>query len=206
MRKTKEDAEQTRREILDAAARAFSNKGFAKSSLEEIAREAKVTRGAIYWHFKNKAEIFDALHEQLYLPLAERVQLDLKNNNAEPLDQLRDFCINMMLSLQDDKREKQILMLFLMKQNYDGELAEYKDIHYQRKIETLKLFERYFEKARDRGKLQGNGDVELLAKSVNYFIRGIVSEFVEYPEKFNLQQIAPKLIAQFFDNLKAGQG
>lgn len=57
MRRTKEDAELTKQTILKAAVDVFTERGVAKASLEEIARKADVTRGAVYWHFKNKMEI-----------------------------------------------------------------------------------------------------------------------------------------------------
>lgn len=198
MRKTKQDAELTRQEILRAAAALFSSKGFAKSSLEEIARAANVTRGAVYWHFKNKAEIFDALHELLYLPLIERVRQDLEADHPNPLEQLRDFCINLMLGVEEDKQVEQMLTLFLMKHDYSGELAEYRERHCQRKLESLNLFQLYFEKAQRMGKLPMDAEIGLMSKSVNYFVRGIISEYFEYPEKFNLKEKVPKLLNFFF--------
>ncbi len=58
MKRTKEEAEQTRQALLDAALVIFSRKGFAATGLEEIAERAKVTRGAIYHHFKNKRDLY----------------------------------------------------------------------------------------------------------------------------------------------------
>jgi len=57
-RRTKEEAEGTRTRIVDAAERVFRDKGVAHASLEDVAAAARVTRGAIYWHFKDKAELF----------------------------------------------------------------------------------------------------------------------------------------------------
>lgn len=58
-RKTKKQAQETRQQILDTALRVFSEHGVSATSLSDIATAAGVTRGAIYWHFKNKAEIFE---------------------------------------------------------------------------------------------------------------------------------------------------
>jgi len=66
MRKTKEDTQKTRQDILQAAVENFSGKGFFNTSLNDIAQTAGVTRGAVYWHFTNKAEIFNALHADLH--------------------------------------------------------------------------------------------------------------------------------------------
>ena len=62
-KRTHEDALLTKQRILDAANKIFIAKGFEKASLSDIAREAQVTRGAIYWHFENKSDICDELLE-----------------------------------------------------------------------------------------------------------------------------------------------
>ena len=59
MRRTKEDSEQTREDILNASVRIFSEKGVSQATLDEIAKAANVTRGAIYWHFENKFQMLD---------------------------------------------------------------------------------------------------------------------------------------------------
>ena len=51
MKKTKEEAEITKESILQAALEVFSKNGYAASRMIDIAKEAGVTRGAIYWHF-----------------------------------------------------------------------------------------------------------------------------------------------------------
>src|SRR6478609_9788806 len=68
VRRTKQEAEETRGRILDAAEQVFHEKGVAHASLEDVAAAAQVTRGAIYWHFKDKAELFDAMMQRVDLP------------------------------------------------------------------------------------------------------------------------------------------
>lgn len=57
-RRTAQEAARTRRSILRAAARLFAEKGFSGTSLDEIARRARVTKGALYHHFADKRAIF----------------------------------------------------------------------------------------------------------------------------------------------------
>ena len=64
MRRCKTDAEQTRTAILDAAEHMFCEQGIAASTLEKISRRAGVTRGAVYWHFKDKIDLLRALHKR----------------------------------------------------------------------------------------------------------------------------------------------
>lgn len=87
MRKTKEEAEQTRQKILNAARKMFFQNGVAKTSLEHIAKEAGVTRGAIYWHFKDKTALFFALQQSACEPIDEGIQKIFKNPQYQnPLD------------------------------------------------------------------------------------------------------------------------
>ena len=70
VKKSKEDAELTRKRIITAAREVFLSRGVSRTTLEHIATQANVTRGAIYWHFKNKTEIFQAIREQVLLPVS----------------------------------------------------------------------------------------------------------------------------------------
>ena len=77
VRRTKEEALETRNLLLDVAERVFNEKGVSRTSLADIAEAAGLTRGAIYWHFKNKSDLFDAMMERVTLPLEQLVELSL---------------------------------------------------------------------------------------------------------------------------------
>ena len=62
-RKTKEEALTTRAHIIDAARRVFHAEGVNRSTLDKVAQAAGVTRGAVYWHFANKTELFLAVKQ-----------------------------------------------------------------------------------------------------------------------------------------------
>lgn len=61
MLRTREQAEQTRNLVLKAASELFVEKGFTNISITEIAEKIAATKGAVYWHFKNKDEILLAI-------------------------------------------------------------------------------------------------------------------------------------------------
>ena len=71
VRRTKEEAQETRSQILEAAEKAFYERGVARTTLADIATMAGVTRGAIYWHFSNKADLVQAMLDSLHEPLDE---------------------------------------------------------------------------------------------------------------------------------------
>lgn len=60
-RRTKEDAEQTKTEILNSAMELFYEKGFARTTFDEIAKRINLTKGAVYWHFRNKTDLLAEL-------------------------------------------------------------------------------------------------------------------------------------------------
>lgn len=201
MRRTKEDAEKTRELILKTAADLFSEKGVARTTLLDIARAAHLTRGAIYWHFQNKLEIFDALYERLHQPFIQMILEDMNEDHPEPLGQLRDLCIKLFLDLRDNREKRQMIKLFLIKCDYEGELAPYKKKHRAQKKEGLALFNRYFDRARARGILMGSVPSDLLTLSLNCYMKGILFEYLDDPDTFDMTLMAPRLMTQFFDGL-----
>ncbi len=81
-RKTKQEAQETRQHILDVALRLFSQQGVSSTSLGEIAKAAGVTRGAIYWHFKDKSDLFSEIWELSESNIGE---LELEGNDSNLL-------------------------------------------------------------------------------------------------------------------------
>lgn len=201
MKRTKEEAEKTREDILNAAVKIFSEKGVARTTLDEIAKAANVTRGAVYWHFESKTQIFEALHERLHRPFIDMILGDLEKDHPEPIAQLRDLCVKILLDLENDEQKRKALFLFLIKCDYSGDLAVYKDEHREKKAESMRLFRRYFEKAKKAGKLPPKANPELLAESVSCFLKGILFEYLDNQEEFHIKDKAPKLIGLFFKNI-----
>lgn len=200
-RRTKEDAQETRDQILNAAAYVFSEKGFACTSLEDIAKAAKVTRGAIYWHFKNKVDIFEALHEQLHSSVMEMLLQDIEKAQASPLKQLEDHCINLLLDIEKDIQKKRALTLFLLKCDYSGELQSFRERHRAKKAEHIKVFSCFFEKAKKEGKCLQHEDSQILALSVSCYMKGIIVEYLNNPDLFDIKKRAPELIGLLFQSL-----
>lgn len=74
VRKTKEEALETRTRILETAEQIFSEQGVSHTSLQDIAAAANVTRGAIYWHFKNKTDLLDAMLQRVKMPIEDALE------------------------------------------------------------------------------------------------------------------------------------
>ena len=201
MRRTKEDAEQTKQAILEAALDVFYERGVAKASLEEVARAASVTRGAVYWHFKNKIEIFEALHENLHTPFIQQILEGLEVEHPNPVEQLQTICTKLILKLEQDQQLRKAIQLFMFKCDYSGELATCKVRFNAKKLDKLRAFEAYFEKAQHQETLPVSADPRLLALSVNCFFRGVVSEYLDSPQEFKLGYDVPHMMQLFFNGI-----
>src|SRR5690554_2594276 len=84
------ERELTREMIMDAARDLFAEKGYQQVSMRQIAKELGYSHGAIYYHFKNKAELFYALVKDHFLMLDQTITeiVDGEEANEEKLKQL----------------------------------------------------------------------------------------------------------------------
>ena len=144
-RRTKEDAEATRNALLDAAERVFYDKGVSRSSLDDIAREAGATRGAIYWHFKDKVDLFAAMLERVTLPLEQSHREDGVELGGDPVLQLRTMLHDALHAVVHDERARRVFEIALYKVEYAQELLAVRDRHvgvcdgFRRKLEVALL-------------------------------------------------------------------
>lgn len=192
----------TKNSIIEAAIEVFVEKGFLKATLEEIAAKAGVTRGAVYWHFKNKHEIFSELHEMLSQPLNASILEDMKQNQDDSLQQLKELCIKLLIDLDNDSVRKKILTIFLCKCDYSCGMEDILEQQRQKKMNNIELLSNYFDRAKKSGCLSCEDDSKILAISLTCYMCGLVSEYLRNPELFNLKQQAPLLIKQFFASFK----
>lgn len=91
MRRTKEDANLTIQRLVSIARMHFAEKGYANVSLEEVVKEANLTRGAVYHHFKNKEGLFAAVFETVQQEIAEVIEQQAMKSE-EMWDQLLHGC------------------------------------------------------------------------------------------------------------------
>lgn len=124
VRKTKEDSEATRRSILKAARRVFFECGVSRSSLEKIAAEAGVTRGAIYWHFKDKAALFSAMRQGVFTPMIERTDAILFGaRHANPLDAIESAIADFFRAINECDGVREVFEIMLSRCEYVDEFA-----------------------------------------------------------------------------------
>lgn len=108
-RSTKEEALETRNRILDAAEDVFHANGVSRTSLAHVAEAAKVSRGAIYWHFRNKGDLFDAMCERVRLPMEDVAAAGKDVREMDPLQQLRKTILFVLHEVRHNPHSRKVL-------------------------------------------------------------------------------------------------
>src|SRR4051812_23523215 len=124
-RRTKEESLETRRAIIDAAREVFYENGVSRTSLEQIAAAAGVTRGAIYWHFADKAALFYAMRDEVKIPLVDRSDLALAAtaDRLDPLERIERFLHVVLEQIAKDEVTRKTFQIMTFKCEYVGEFA-----------------------------------------------------------------------------------
>lgn len=116
-RRTKEDASVTRERLLDAAEQVFFEQGVARASLNEIAVRAGATRGAVYWHFKDKLDLFYAMLDRVRLPLDQ-----IASEGQGGVEEVRRIIATVYRRLEGDMQTRRVFEVLLHKVEYVGDL------------------------------------------------------------------------------------
>lgn len=113
MRRSKEEAARTRETVLHAALSLFSQHGYSQTTLAMIAKAAGYSRGPIYWHFRNKDELYEAVLDYSQRPLQQLVKQAAQTTDAQRA--VCDFIDNWFYLLLEDRCYRQSFEILLNK-------------------------------------------------------------------------------------------
>ena len=128
-RRTKEDSIATRSSLIDAAECVFNEKGVSRASLNDIARAAGTTRGAIYWHFKDKAELFNAMMERVTLPLEQTLVVAYVEQSAHPVAEIRSAMQEALRLIATDEQTCRVLKIATHQVEYTTDMGAVLERH-----------------------------------------------------------------------------
>lgn len=201
MRRTKEDAEKTRIAILDAAEHLFLERGVAHTSLDQIARQAGVTRGAVYWHFQNKAHLFHEMLNQVRLPLEPLAEQLAAVDDMASLQLLRDLCVEAMANLVHDEKRRRILTVLLRRCEFTEELREAEERHEAFIKRFIDLCEEQFALPAVQEQLRPGITPRLASRALHALLLGLFSDWLRDPALFDAQSDTPVIFDSCFRGL-----
>jgi TetR/AcrR family transcriptional regulator, acrAB operon repressor len=201
-RKTKEDAAITREQLLDAAEKVFRQRGVARSSLAEVAAAAGVTRGAVYWHFRDKSDLCAAMCERARLPLETMLSEAGGAVHDDPLAALRDLLLAVLMRLAHDPRSQAVFEVMLHESEHTVEMAAITQRRQRERRKCLVQVERVLQQAVARGQLPEDTETQVATQALNAYIGGIMNNWVVDPQAYDLPACAPSLIDLFVAGLR----
>jgi TetR/AcrR family transcriptional regulator, acrAB operon repressor len=200
-RRTKAEALATRDRILDAAERVFSRRGASRPSLEDIAAAAGVTRGAIYWHFRNKADLFAAMLARVTLPMEEMVGRSGDDALTDPLGYIRRCMVTVLRKTTDDAQTRRVFEIVCHKCEYVDEMARVRDRYVEMRADCLGELERGVRNAIRRGLLPAGVNARSAAVGLHALVDGLISNWLLEPKYFPLAREAGRMVDQYLAGL-----
>ena len=199
MKRTKEEAAVTRTTVLKAALSVFSAKGYAAATLDDVAAAAKVTRGAIYWHFKGKADLYNTLIEEV----SARGNTVVQNAVADGgtlLDILRRIFIDQCVLMEDDRNARAVMELVLFKTGINPELNMGRRKQIDEGNALIAGIAGAMQMGIAQGMLREDIDPTDMARAFLAFENGAIQMWLASPKSFSLKASA----GSFADILIAG--
>lgn len=202
MRRTKAEAEQTRERILDAAAEVFFEKGVSHSTLEQIAARAGFSRGAIYWHFKDKVEVFKALQDSIRLPQESLIFQATERDREDPMGLIENSLLSVFEVLEKDERQQRILAIMSQRCEYVGEMAAVVTRIGEANQQMLDRILHLLRMASANGSLHAEWEPEIAARAIQCTMGGLIHEWLRNDRAFSLMQVGEKLIRELMRSFR----
>ncbi len=200
-RRTKEEAQATRNLILDTAEVVFSERGVSRSSLNDIAQAAGLTRGAIYWHFQDKADLFNAMLKRVTLPLEETALRSDDPALDDPLAYMRDSFTHALRLTVGDPQVRRVFEIVTHKVEYVGELSAARDRQLATRDECLLHAQRGIALAMKRGLLPRRIPARAAALGLHALIEGLIQNWMLDPQSFDLVKVGQQVLDAYLAGL-----
>ncbi len=205
VRRTKEEAQETRTRILDTAEHLFSDRGVARTSLADLADAAGVTRGAIYWHFRNKAELFDAMMSRVTLPMEELARQAGDAAIADPLAFVRSCAVNVLELTATDPQCQRVFEIMCHKCEYVGDMEALKTRHIESRKQCLGSIELGIARAVLAKLLPADVDPRRAAIGLSALIDGLINNWLLDPQYHSLKTDGARIVDTYLAGLGASQ-
>jgi TetR/AcrR family transcriptional regulator, acrAB operon repressor len=206
-RRTKEDALATRNKLLDSAECLFQAQGVSRTSLQDIARRAGATRGAVYWHFKDKADLFNAMMERVTLPLEAAFGDDdsalhtSAQAKVDALSKIRRSTIEALSRIVSDAQTRRVFEVATHKVEYVDELRAVRLRHLAIRQSFVSRFEQSIEAANQRDAVGLPMPAAVAARGFHALIDGLIQNWLLDPQAFDLLDVGQRSMDVFLKGL-----
>jgi TetR/AcrR family acrAB operon transcriptional repressor len=201
-RRTKEEAAATRDSILDAAEKLFVEQGVSRTTLQHIATEAGVTRGAIYWHFDDKGALFNAMMERAILPFECAMGVLGEADEANVLDNLRQFIVEIFRVTETDPQARRVFEIASLKVEFVSEMDAVRVRRRQNQQEWMAQVQQRLVLGQSSGQIRKEVSTQVLAIGLWALMDGLIRNWMFEPDSFGLVETGDRLIAGMLDGIR----
>lgn len=202
MKKTRDDAEVTRQKILDSAMNVFTRDGYANARLEDIAKEAGVTRGAVYHHFEGKPEVYTALLNERFAE-ANSVFNNIIASGKSPKELLKTLLVETLILLEDNPEYRKVQELVLFKTAYLPELEEGMQYKIRNTNMTISYLEDIIKKGITDGEFRKDIDAHSAALAAVGLFSGVSTLWLLDNGMFSIKERANAIVDIFINGISA---
>lgn len=201
MTQPRKNPEATRHAILDAAEQVFLERGVQRASLEEIARVAGVTRGAIYWHFSNKAEVFNAMIDRVQMQPSHLFDRLPDADNRSSIDSIRQVCIEALLTIARDEHIRRVFTISLLALEDTHGIEAIREHDFKLREDARRTITRHFEQVQRQNRLRQGRSPGFCASVLESYITGLLVVWLRNPTQFDMEADAHSLVDVLIDGL-----
>jgi len=185
-------AADTRERIITSAARVFARKGYHGASLDEVAADAGLTKGAVYWHFQSKADLFLALLDARFQrDTADMAgKFDAAHTLDDPYQSMQLVLGQLVEKIESDRDWPRLFLEFFGHARDEAVHQRIGAVYRQSYAFTQSLLDRQ----QQCGRSNGNIDSFVGAVFWGALIDGLVLAWLANPELVDLKQLMPKIV------------
>ena len=202
MRRTKEDAEKTRLKIIEAALILFSRNGYSNTTLAMIGTEAGFSRGPIYWHFKNKHDIFVAMTERHRLPMESLSQQAESPDETDPLGKLRELLVYVLHDTVRDPCRKRVFEIIFHKCEFTAQTDPLMARQQETYLDGSDKIRRTLNNAIAQGQLPDTLNIERAITMLHVQMTGMLYTWLLIPDSFDLEAEAEHFVDCYLGSLR----
>lgn len=203
MRRTKEDALLTREKLLDTAELLFSSRGVARTSLQDIAQAAGMTRGAIYWHFEDKAELFSAMMERAIMPMEEALNDLTEHPDKDPIKQVRDAMLGALKLIAHDERTRRVMEIAKRKAEFVDDMSRARARHLEVHLRCRAHVEGALKQAQRQGQIKSKPAARILTIGLMAVVTGLIELWMLESSLFPLVKTGEQALDTYIAGLRS---
>ncbi len=202
VRRTKEEAEETKDKIVRATLEIFCEKGYSRTTFDEIARRINLTKGAVYWHFRNKADILTEIIHRAFL--LSRQELGQQVPELKTLEDLRRYLLCEIRLIQQHEQYRKFLFFVLFQMEWSEAILNKVSAELQDIIQSGRnVIKEVLTFAQKNGEISASADIEETLCVISCMWQGILKNVVKPEFKIDGERLLNRSFQVIVSGLKS---